>query len=98
MIIVPPSSIDSDQVIDRNTQNQKKKLILSQLEKEKRLFLCLWSGHFDKQVKMMLNTASPSCYSSKVQHLSKSRGKLPASFRLLRPKGKAREKKKFFGV
>ena len=47
---------------------------------------------------MMLNTASPSCYSSKVQHLSKSRGKLPASSRLLRPKGKAREKKKFFGV
>ena len=58
----------------------------------------MWSGHFDKQVKMMLNTASPSCYSSKVQHLSKSRGKLPASSRLLRPKGKAREKKKFFGV
>merc|ERR1719253_543429 len=46
----------------------------------------------------MLNTASPSCHSSKVQHLSKSRGKLPASSRLLRPKGKAREKKKFFGV
>jgi hypothetical protein len=34
--IVPPSSIDSDQVIDRNIhKTKKKKLILSQMEKEK---------------------------------------------------------------
>ena len=32
--LVPPSSIDSDQVIDRNTQNQKKKIFISDGKRE----------------------------------------------------------------
>ena len=41
--IVPPSSIDSDQVIDRNTQNQKKKKIYLRWKKRKPVVVVVWS-------------------------------------------------------